>query len=134
MSRDKIHCLKEMEQYFISEYNTMLPNGYNKCKGGGGGTISEKQIERMKFNNPMSRLRTNSGSWGIRVSIPDTQETKEKKRLSKLGELNPNYGKPETGLNFNVSDTCIYCGKTSNKGNISRWHNNNCKAFTILHI
>lgn len=127
MSKDKDHCLKEMEQYFITEYNTMLPYGYNKCPGGGGGTVSEKQRQRMIYDNPMTKLRINSGSWGIRPPIPDSPETREKKRLSKLGKLNPNYGKPETGLHFNKLAKCTKCGLESNVGNITRWHNEKCK-------
>lgn len=45
-SKDKKHTLQQMEKYFISEYNSMIPYGYNTCKGGGGGTVSEMGIKK----------------------------------------------------------------------------------------
>jgi len=29
---------------------------------------------------------------------------------------------------MNTKESCRYCGKTSNRGNIKRWHNENCKS------
>jgi hypothetical protein len=56
--------------------------------------------------------------------------------LSKTGEKHPLYGikRPEM-WNKKASETmknkpkmvCLYCGKLSDAGNISRWHNDNCK-------
>jgi len=51
-SKDKNHTLKEMEQFFIHEYNSLVPSGYNICRGGGGGILYEKTRERMIKNNP----------------------------------------------------------------------------------
>ena len=55
--------------------------------------------------------------------------------LSKSGEKHPLYGikRPEN-WNKKASQTmknkpkivCVHCGKLSNAGNISRWHNDNC--------
>ena len=126
-SQDKNHCLREMEQHFIDEHNSMLPNGYNTCRGGGGGNVSIKHKERMKTDNPMVKLRTNNGSWGIRPPTPDTDATREKKRISKLGNLNPNFGNAANGLNYDIRATCMYCNLSTNIGNITRWHNDNCK-------
>lgn len=35
-SFDRDHTLHNMEHYFIEEYNTMIPNGYNMARGGRG--------------------------------------------------------------------------------------------------
>lgn len=40
----------------------------------------------------------------------------------KFCKSNPNHVKKTE-----VQHTCIHCGKTSTKGNITRWHNDNCK-------
>lgn len=52
-SKDKNHCFNVMEQYFIEEYDCMVPKGYNKMKGGRQGrcdepfTLSSKDYERL---------------------------------------------------------------------------------------
>ena len=57
--------LDELEVKFISEYNSLYPNGYNIQTGG---NINKKHCE----------------------------ESREKMRLSKLGEKNHNFGKPRS--------------------------------------
>jgi len=57
-----------------------------------------------------------------------TTERNEKIRLSKLGELNPNFGVKEAADHLNVIDhKCEHCGLVTNKGNYRRWHGGNCK-------
>jgi len=51
-SKDKEHTLKKMENYFIQEYNSLHPFGYNLCPGGGGGILYEKVRQRMLKKNP----------------------------------------------------------------------------------
>lgn len=56
---------------------------------------------------------------------------KEKYRLSKLGEKNPFYGKShseETKAKMHPIDRCPHCGKTGNRGNMIRWHFENCRS------
>lgn len=118
-----------MEQYFIDEYCSMIPNGYNTCKGGGGGIVSEKTILRMKYDNPMSKLKTNSGSFKKGQKPIITKERNEKIRQSKLGEKNHNYGKKGCFNNINtIKLKCQHCDIITTKGNLSRWHNEKCKA------
>jgi len=57
-------------------------------------------------------------------------EIRKKLSLSKMGKLNPNYGKSEIGLLFNKTSTCVHCGITTNVGNINRWHGDKCKYKT----
>jgi len=131
-SKEKEHTKKIMEQYFIDEYCSMLPNGYNTCKGGGGGIVSEKTIQRMLHDNPMTKLRTNQGSFkkGQKHIIYD--DTNLKKSQSKIGKLNPNYQKQGCWNHINtLKYKCKYCEVITTKGNLSRWHNENCKKKTI---
>lgn len=42
-SWDVEHCLTVMEPFFIQEYNTLVPNGYNACVGGRKGMLGIKR-------------------------------------------------------------------------------------------
>jgi group I intron endonuclease len=127
-SKEKEHTKKIMEQYFIDEYCSMLPYGYNTCKGGGGGIVSQKTIERMMHDNPMKKLRTNRGSFKKGQKPISYEDTDLKKSQTKLGELNPNYQKQGCWDHINtLKFKCQYCDIITTKGNLIRWHNNNCK-------
>lgn len=97
--------------------------------------------EMMKMNNPMFVEETRScvsetikQKWiddpeGMyakgKYSDPDV---KQKQSESKQGHKNPMYGNKDAANHLNIHDsTCIHCGITSTKGNITRWHNDNCK-------
>ena len=106
--------------------------GLNKNPGGMLPMITERGREvirkRMIANNPMKILRTNSGSFKKGAPSPNTKEQNEKIRLGKLGNKNPNYGKIGCWdhINKNLKE-CIICGLKTTPGNISRWHNENCR-------
>jgi group I intron endonuclease len=51
-SKDKNHCKKTMEKFFINENNSRIPNGYNITPGGDGGILYEKTLQRMINDNP----------------------------------------------------------------------------------
>lgn len=79
-SLNKEHCLNEMETYFIKEYNSLIPKGYNMSEGGEGNKI-----------------------FGWKHSI----ETKEKIRkglmgnkncVGRSGEKHPMYGKSHPNM------------------------------------
>jgi hypothetical protein len=104
----------------------------NRTDGGEGSSgISSKArsaiSERMKTNNPMSKLRINGGSFQKGHTPVCTPERDEKIRQSKLGSSNPNYGNPDTSKRLNVKVVCECCGTITNKGNYTRWHGDNCK-------
>ena len=92
---------------------------------------TESHINRMKFNNPMSNPEISAkvaNKLKGKKTGTRSDETKQKHRLNKLGANNPNYGK--TGcfdhLNKNMVK-CDHCDVISTIGNITRWHNANCK-------
>jgi len=84
-------------------------------------------INRMIYDNPMSKMRHNAGTFKKGHQQIYTEERNKKIRKSKLGKNNPNYGKSEVANVLNVTAQCNVCGAVTNKGNISRWHNANCK-------
>jgi hypothetical protein len=83
---------------------------------------------RMSQNNPMKKGMTNPGSFkpGNRPVI--TKERNLKISISKQGSKNPQYKNPNAAKYMHdAKATCCVCGLTTNKGNISRWHNQHCK-------
>lgn len=55
-------------------------------------------------------------------------ERNEKIRQSKIGNKNPMYGNTHAADHLNNPEyECIHGGIKTTKGNISRWHNDNCK-------
>ena len=123
-SLDRKHTLVEMEPLFIEEFDSMR-NGYNANPGGYNTNTEElrkRSSLRMKKDNPMTRIRSNSGSFK-KGNVPNiTKERNEKIRQGKLGENNPNFGKPETAERLRRYACCMFCRKETNLGNISRWH------------
>lgn len=132
-SKDREHALIEMEPKFISEYNG-LTEGYNLSPGGTNTNTPEmmqRASERMKRNNPMTKLRRNRGSFvkGVKRG-PESEETKLKKSLCKRKELNPNFGKKGCFDHLNNKRlTCPHCGIITTPGNIKRWHLDRCKHY-----
>lgn len=107
----------------------------NRTDGGEGShniSLQARNIlrEKMLVNNPMVKLRRNAGSFEKGHVPVITSERNEKISRRMSGEGNPNYNKPETSERLNKLDVCCYCGTVSNKGNIARWHNQNCKHLT----
>ena len=105
--------LNKMEMYFIQELNTLHPNGYNLSLGGDGQSgfkHSEESRRKISKNNWMRGLpkerhpmygkhHTNEAKEkmsrarkGVSTG-PHSEETKAKLSKSKLGKLNPMYGK-----------------------------------------
>lgn len=127
-SKEKEHTKKIMEQYFINEYCSMLPYGYNTCKGGNGGIVTQKTIQRMIHDNPMKKLRTNRGTFKKGQKPIITAERNQKISQSKIGSKNPNFNKKGCWNHINtLKIKCQYCDVITTKGNLTRWHNGNCK-------
>jgi hypothetical protein len=100
---------------------------------GGEGSINLSETSRshlsnkMKLNNPMKKIRTNTGSYKKGQKPIITPERNEKIRISKLGKNNPNYKNKNAAMHMNIMMECEHCGKSCNKGNYFRWHGKNCK-------
>jgi hypothetical protein len=76
--------LKEVEKDLIVQFQTKVPFGYNLTDGGDGLFGFKQSEEQKKRNGDLKR--------GTKAS----EETKEKMRLSHLGENNHFYGKSHT--------------------------------------
>lgn len=100
---DNIPSLKEAnhyERFYIKEYNTKYPNGYNLTDGGDGTSgwavtedfkrlqsqIHKEQWEDEEYRNRIIALRRDPNS------IYQSKEFKEKISSLVSGENNPNYG------------------------------------------
>ncbi len=80
-SKDKLHVVDVMEQYFINEYDS-IRCGYNIATGGQGGDIKsqdqkEKDSIRMKSNNPVHI----NGPWNKNVKGYKLPSRSEKYRI-----------------------------------------------------
>lgn len=130
-NENRNHVLLDMEPYFIEKYDT-YNKGYN-CTRGGEDTNSiesrRKSSERMKQNNPMTKLKTNRGSFKKGHSPTITAERNEKISINMRGSKNPNFGNERAAAHMNVQLQCIHCNKTVSKGNYYRWHGSNCKTL-----
>ena len=73
------------EELYITEYNTLSPNGYNLTTGG----LNYKKSEETCKKISESILGKNHWNFGKCLS----EETKEKLKNTHIGELNPNFGK-----------------------------------------
>jgi len=83
-----------LEEKYIKEFDTLIPNGYNISPSGGhglGGRLSEET--KRKLRKPKSKQARENMSKG-KMGIIFSEEHKENIRKSKTGENNPNYGKP----------------------------------------
>ena len=101
-------------------------------------------IERMINNNPMHNLGvrqkvsvTIKSKWELNsheMYIKGKYESKDRNdkiRNNMSGELNPNYNNPKASAHLNRDrNSCPHCGIITTKGNLVRWHNDNCKHKT----
>lgn len=69
-SIDREHCLNQMEQHFIDEYDS-IRNGYNMCNGGGTPVIYPSEQTRLKMSFSHIGLKQN----------PETIDKKRKERI-----------------------------------------------------
>lgn len=119
-SKDKLHTLEKMENYFIEQFNTLSPNGYNMKTGGGGGNLSEEsrnKISKSRKGIKFSEEHINN----LRISHQGKKHTEDQKR--KISETLK--GK-EKVLKLVI---CPHCKKEGKGSNMTRYHFNNCKKL-----
>jgi hypothetical protein len=91
-------------------------------------TLRTTNSERMKKKNPMTKIKTNRGSFKKGNKPIITEERNLKISLSKIGDKNPNYGKKGCFDHLNHKKIeCPHCGIITTPGNAKRWHFENCK-------
>lgn len=143
-SKDKQHTLKQMETYFINEYNSMK-SGYNSTLGGDGcfGLIlseeARKKISQANkipkpqtpehIKNRIESLKKNTNAFMGMLGKAHKMETKNKISLSNKGVPKTEEHKskmPYQTLN-KTSIQCPHCHKVGQYVNMKRWHFDNCK-------
>jgi len=88
-SFDKNHTLKTMENFFIIEHNTFVPNGYNLTMGGQGG-IMKLVSEETRKKQSLAKLGKKRKKESIqkqrekRIGIPLSLE--HRKKLSEIAK------------------------------------------------
>lgn len=134
--------LSKREQYYIEQWDTKSPNGYNLTSGGDGGFYmteeSRKKLslalrgrkfseEHKKNIGLTSKGRMHTDEWKKNMSmrtrgknspswgIPKTDEQKRKQREKMSGENSPNYGKHHSEEWNNKISTSNIGKKTSDK-------------------
>jgi group I intron endonuclease len=140
-SKDKQHTLKEMENYFINEYDSMK-NGYNSTLGGDGALgliFSEETKRKISQANKISKPHTKEHNKKIGDALrgrklkPLSDETKEKISKSLKGISRPMSEQHKKSLKCHSNNatkvSCPHCNKTGQLTNMKRWHFNNCKSI-----
>lgn len=86
---DSLEELNECERKSISEYNSLIPNGYNITEGGSNGWKMTDEFKAEWYKNRADTSGENHPLWG------KSHSEIAKKRMSeaKMGENNPNWGK-----------------------------------------
>lgn len=140
-SKDKDHCLSEMETYFIKEYNSFAlvenSNGYNLTLGGEGtpGIVKSERSKKHHSEKMKGRKFTEEHKSNISNSLKGKKRTPEHcKNLSesqkgdknwqtkRMGELHPKskkyIGVSPTGEVFSIFGMREFCRKNNmNSGN-----------------
>jgi group I intron endonuclease len=88
--------LDASEKYFIKEFNTLVPNGYNICIGGAAPMQNRKHSVEAKSTISKKML-------GIKKSIEHSKNIAE----SKMGNKNPMFGKIGFASKVSKSIVCI---------------------------
>ena len=146
-SKDKHYTLKQMETYFINDYNSMK-NGYNSTLGGDG-TLGRKRTkeERLKqsistkgkprpqspehIKNRIESLKKNPNAFKSMLGKTHKTETKNKISLSNKGVPKTEEHKlkmPYQTLN-KTNIQCPHCYKVGQYVNMKRWHFDKCKLI-----
>src|ERR1700677_2147342 len=111
-SFDTLEELNRAEKYYISFYNTLVPNGYYLKTGGNNGGQHHQETKnkisvkaklrpfRRGKDHPMFGKRhseeSNTNMSRSRFAKKQTKETKLKRSIRFLGNKNPRFGQPGT--------------------------------------
>lgn len=140
-SKDRDHCLGEMETYFIKEYNS-FNSGYNSTLGGEGSfglKHTEETKRRISEKNKIPKPQTKehiekraAKCRGKRLG-PLSVETKLKISKKTKGISKPMSEEHKNNLvchkNNIAKVSCPYCNKMGQLTNMKRWHFANCKLI-----
>lgn len=138
-SKDKNHCLKEMESHFIKEYDS-FNTGYNSTLGGDGcfGLIlSEESRKKISQGNKIPKPHTPEHNKKIADALrgkkkqPHSEDTKLKISQSNKGITKLFTEEHKKNLrchqNNSLKVSCPHCNKIGQLTNMKRWHFDKCK-------
>jgi len=121
-SLDKQHTLEVMEQYFINEYCTMWPHGYNMKFGGSGGNLSD-QAKKKISEKRKGIIFSDEHIKNLSISHLGKKHTEEQK----IKISNSLKGKKK---NLKLV-TCPHCNKSGKGSNMTRYHFTKCKDLVL---
>jgi len=142
------------ESEFILKFNALSPNGYNRFLPNKRLGFSMTGVPKKAWNKGLkltedqkkNMKKPKSKEHAIKVGLTKignknmkgkhhTERTKELMRKAKLGtkhskEHNNNFSKSRKGVPITPTQKilCLYCNKTIDKRNFSRWHGEKCKS------
>lgn len=105
----------EKEIFYIKEYNSFVPNGYNINIGGKGGDNFKYHTDQEKVKDIFKKLKESN------IGRKASNETKEKMSIVRTGKKI----KPCEKI------ICEYCQKEIDKRNYNKWHGEKCKLNPI---
>lgn len=114
---DSIEELNELEKRYITEYDTLAPNGYNLREGGGNkGRHHPDSIEKMKQAHK-----------ALHASGKKKYGWTRKDGGSMLGKTQSETQKAMMREVAKIQVACPHCGKEGQRAAMGRWHFDNCK-------
>lgn len=126
-STDRKYLLLEREPFWIDHFQS-YSKGYNIVRAGLN-TNTKENIEnnriRMKSNNPMFNEETRakvSKTLTGRKGMKRSEDHRKAIANGKIGDKNPMFNNPHAADHLNGPIACDFCGVSTNKGNIARWH------------
>lgn len=111
---------KEIE--IVTEDFCKRPDTYNIAPGGQGGKLHNwSNTSKNKLSKSL-KLRVNT--WGHKIAESNRGKPLKDSTKQKMSKTRSNRGEADR---INRYKACCHCGKEMNLGNLSRYHNDNCK-------
>lgn len=128
----------KLEEFYIQQFNTLTPNGYNLTTGGvnyiRSVEIRNKISKQLKGRSKPSRTQEHCNN----ISTSHKNKIRTKEHSLSLSRANKGKSKPPRTLEHcnnlkgpKIILTCPHCGKVGGGGSMIRWHFDNCKYITI---
>jgi len=130
---DSIEQLNSREEYWISFYNSFVPNGYNLREGGNYSHHSEAtklKISKSKIGKKLTKEHIAAVVKSI-TGKKRSQETKDKIGSKHRNKIVKDSTKKLIHDRESKIVTCPHCNKSGAQFPMRKWHFSNCKSLIL---